>query len=330
MNKITTLAVTILLLFTLCGCGANTPSRSVVENDIVTIVNTKISDSLDQKTNEVTEINITKQSTMDRQNITNCTFYLSNAAYKIFYEVSLVYIQDDQKVWNFGKYSIDNYEAYPLAGVDEIIAHNEIAELLGAENQEISVGYLSEKYTYDSTYQLRVTERETSLETGIDLLTFHFSKISELCEENGLIYVEYNFNSQTACWEMTLFDDSNNKIVDFYPEGQWRFAIGTYYIKIYIDDINYENNTATIYSTASPFQVTADRGKFKNGETVTFTFTEDGMEFSAFSSPDKHYNIIILLAKDNMYYKFSSITSIRPTEFTGFAPVQWYRYSRDS
>ena len=210
---------------------------------------------------------------------------------------------DDGK-WYPNYYYIESYTLEPIAGIDENAAMEYLAEALNAENKEISGFY--DTYIYPSNYSFNLVSHETDLGHLTDVLVFNYEKESEICKENGDVNINFTFNANSGSWKCAAIDDSQIQY-EYHPEGQWRFDIYTGYVKIYIDDMDYVNNTATIYSYRSSF---GDKDGFDQSETVSFSITDEGMEFSPLFLPGdgiftSDYEIVLLLKKDNMYWRMA-------------------------
>ena len=96
-----------------------------------------------------------------------------------------------------------------------------------------------------------------------------------------------------------------------------------HYYRINITNVDYVNNTASIYYRDSIWQSEADSGELTNYAEVSFTITEEGMQFSPFHVVTgkgifaREQDVYLFLKKDNMYFSSNG---------SGYSNVQWSRY----
>ena len=137
-----------------------------------------------------------------------------------------------------------------------------------------------------------------------------------------MVEVYYTFNSDNGSWEYNGISDDDISY-EYHPEGQWRFDIFTHYYRINISNVDYVNNTASIYYKDSSWQGTADSGELTNYAEVSFSITDEGMQFSPFHVVSgkgiftTEQDVYLFLKKDNMYFS---------SDGSGYSKVQWSRY----
>ncbi len=319
MKKLLTLN-SVLFILLLSGCGVKAPDQDVILESVSsfglnTISEGNIPDYCGEPINlEIRSAEITRQQTEDKSNTTYCTISLSNDSLEASLDCILYYDLFDDKRWYPEQYRIESYTLNPLEGVDEELAAEYLAEALNAENKEIDGGYARDTYIYPSNYHLDLTSHETDLDAMKDILTFDYEKESEICKESGTVSIHYAFDTASGLWQYETIDDSQIQY-EYHPEGQWRFDIYTYFVRLYITDMDYTNCTATIYSKGAAWHEAADNGELDHMETVSFTITSEGIEFSALQVPERDYSIILLLKKDNMYYRTTDSEVFFPVSF---------------
>lgn len=310
MKKLLTINTILITLLLLTGCAAKAPDKNTILESAVSLgINIMSKDNVsgydgDPIQLEVKSCEITRQQTENKGNTTYCTISMSNDSLEATVDCVIYYNLFDDGKWYPSYYGIDSYSLIPLTGIDENVAIEFLAETLNAENKEISGFY--DTYIYPSNYHMDVITHETDFDTLTDSLTFDYVKDSEICRECGIVGIDFAFNPQSGSWQCVNVDDSQINY-EYHPEGQWRFDIYTGYVRIFIDDMDYVNNTATIYSYKSSVSGIVDDGGFNQSETVNFSITEEGMKFSPLFLPGdgifvKDKEIVLLLTKDNMYW----------------------------
>lgn len=271
---------------------------------------------------DIDNVQINAQQTEEKKNITYCTIEMSNDSCKVSLNCNFIFSYYDDKKWYPQRIEIESFFFSPVKGIDELQAYDIAVENLHVEPQTIEGGYLGEDYTYDSTYNLQLKEHETDLANNIDKIIYDYYKATDFCTESGLVEIYYIFNTANGNWEYTemLNDDIS---YEYYPEGQWRFDISTHYYRINITNVDYVNNTASIYYRDSIWQSEADSGELTNYAEVSFTITEEGMQFSPFHVVTgkgifaREQDVYLFLKKDNMYFSSNG---------SGYSNVQWSRY----
>jgi len=272
--------------------------------------------------NNIDNVQINGQQTEEKKNITYCTIEMSNDSCKVSMNCNFNFSYYDDKKWYPQRIEMESFFFSPVKGIDELQAYDIAVENLHVEPQTIEGGYLGEDYTYDSTYNLQLKEHETDLVNNIDKIIYDYYKATDFCTESGLVEIYYIFNTANGNWEYAemLNDDIS---YEYYPEGQWRFDISTHYYRINITNVDYVNNTASIYYRDSIWQSEADSGELTNYAEVSFTITEEGMQFSPFHVVTgkgifaREQDVYLFLKKDNMYFSSNG---------SGYSRVQWSRY----
>lgn len=307
MKKLLTINAIFITVLLLTGCATKAPDKNTILESAASLgINILSQDNVpgyngDPIHLEAKSCEITRQQTEGKGNTTYCTISMSNDSLEAKVDCVIYYNLFDDGKWYPAYYMIDSYSLVPITGIDKDTAIKFLAKSLEAENKEIDGGIPGDTYIYPSDFHFDLISQETNLETYTDVLVFDYEKESEICIERGEVSANFAFNEKSGAWEGTAIDDSQINY-EYHPEGQWRFAIYTYYIKLNITDVNYSNNTATIYSNGRLFQEQSDRDGFDQSETVSFSITDEGMEFSPLSVPGEKYKIVLLLKKDNMYW----------------------------
>lgn len=307
MKKLLTVNAIFITLLLLTGCATKAPDKKTILESVASLGITILSqDNVsdyggDPIHLEAKSCEITRQQTEDKGNTTYCTISMSNDSFEAIVDCVIYYDLFDDGKWYPNYYIIDSCSLTPLTGIDKNTAIEHLAKALEAENKEIDGGIPGDTYIYPSNYRFDLINQETDLESLTDALIFDYVKESEICTESGEVSADFIFDEKSGSWICAAIDDSRINY-EYHPEGQWRFDIYTYYIKLNITDVDYSNNTATIYSNGRLFQTQSDSDGFDQSETVSFSITDNGMEFSPLSVPGKKYKIILLLKKDNMYW----------------------------
>lgn len=271
--------------------------------------------------NNIDNITINGMQTEEKTNITFCTVEMSNDSCKVSMNCNFIFSYYDDKKWYPIESEIESFNFSPVKGIDEQQAYNIAVENLYMEPETVEASFLGEDYTYDITYNLQLKEHKTDLSNNTDKVIYDYYKSSDFCTESGLVEVYYIFNSANGNWEYNGM--SEDLIYEYHPEGQWRFDIMTHYYRVNITNVDYANNTASIYYRDSIWQSEADSGELTNYAEVSFTITDEGMRFSPFHVVTgkgifaREQEVYLFLKKDNMYFSSNG---------SGYSRVQWARY----
>lgn len=329
LKKVSFFFCLVLSCITLSGCGQpKAPNEenikdAVMKYDLMTFSpdSTPYYDGDTISMDNIDDIEIYQQKTESKSNTSYCTIEMSNDSCKVVIDCNYDFSYYDDKKWHPERQEIEYFTFYPVSGVDEGAAYDATVESLHAEPEVIQGSFFAPSYTYETTYNLQLSEHETDLENNTDKLVYDYYKSSDFCTESGVVETYYAFDSYNGKWVYNETSDDNLSC-EFHPEGQWRFDISTHYYRIKISDIDYTNNTALIYYKDSVWQAEADSGELTDYVQVNFTITDEGMSFSPFHTVTPGWytieqDVYLLLKKDNMYVSENG---------SNYSPVAWTRY----
>lgn len=307
-----------LVLFCFFGCGEKTPNEKLIaelaEDESLNIMNYAtcgIDSDIDMG---ISSVIIEKAQINDKQTTAFCRFNLENDDYAaiVYYKLNLVYY--DKGGWSIEDWTCyDNYEISPKNGVAINIATSDVKE----------------SFPHKNICDLKVSNEELDLSTGVHKLFFDYSASSEVCDYIGDLSLKYSFNKDTAEWtlEDSLID--NGVPTAWHADGEYEVAINTYYIRFGIKNIDTYYNTAEIGIKGSVWESVALSGELDYFETGVFqTQTSDyDNEFSLnfgerVNASFKHNYVFKIRASVDGMYCVVNDRWIPAERLVSFPPIQ--------
>lgn len=166
-----------------------------------------------------------------------------------------------------------------------------------------------EKLYEDKDYNFSFSKIDYDKENYTAKAEFLFESGSEVSESNGIITADFEFSEKTAQWVLGGTNEENVKVTSWHPEGQWRFNDYTYYFKLYINELDLENNTASLKVVASEYESLTDTSPYAYSETVSVTVSEQGIYFDEIEIPldeTRSVKLKLCVRYDNLYFTTNS------------------------
>ena len=309
------------IIFVLCIFLTVSGKKTVTKEDIESTIQAFQLDEIEINEEivdfNVTDINIISQNYDSQRKIcvVNCEILVTSDTMKGTLVYCLKYKLMDGK-WIIKSYELDEdrgYDFVPLKGVELSVEEIEkyVKELYPEICWKDVVDVWGDRVCTDFPIECEMVYHETNLDSGQDKISYNYAFYTEAACVSGNMILEYKFTEE-GTWENAGFW-CEDKEVKWQLEGLWSFDIYTYWIDVYISEIDWENQVAYIEQRGSVWQ---GYGTYQS-MVIGFEQREGCIYFDSFvTESDNSGKEVTLIAKiDDLYY-------LQPNMFVGYDPIE--------
>ena len=303
-------------------------NKMVTEEDVESTIKTLQLEDIEIN-NEILDFNVTEvkiiSQNYDSQTkmcVVNCEVMITSDTMKgtLFYY--LKYELEDGN-WIIKTYELDEdrgYDFVPLKGVE--LSQEEVVQYVKELYPEIlwkggntsaigMVGAWEDIWAADFPIEYTLVYHETNLDSREDKISYDYTFYTETAYVSGKMVLEYTFMEE-GMWKISDFWCEDEE-VQWQLEGLWSFDIYTYWIDVYISEIDWENQIAYIQQRGSLMQ---GGGTYKS-ITIGFEQKDGCIYFDSFitESGNSGEKVTLIAKIDDLYY-------LSPSIFTGEEPVE--------